>query len=208
MAVTPEKALRLPRCPHCNAADPYLGLKTNFVEHDSQGNEKTWGIYVCGRCAGVVSAHWKAKGSFQSFPKLQQAVASSDIPERPRAFIQEAMGEDKPHSTCLLLASALDAMLKEKGLVTGSLFRRIQQATEGDAPLFTKSMAEWAHDIRLDANDHRHADPNAPLATMADARRLLEFTTMIAELLYVLPARVERGRAAAPVTEHATTLSR
>ena len=43
--------------------------------------------------------------------------------------------------------SAVDAMLKDNGLVNGSLYDRINEAvTQG---LFTKKMGEWVHRIRL-----------------------------------------------------------
>jgi hypothetical protein len=89
-------------------------------------------------------------------------------------------------------ASAVDAMLKEAKYSAGSLYSRIEAAEQ--AALLTKHMADWAHDIRLDANDERHADENAPAATVDDATKFLEFAEALAELLFVLPARVKRGR--------------
>jgi hypothetical protein len=55
-------------------------------------------------------------------------------------------------------------------------------------------MAAWAHEIRLDANDQRHADEEAPMPDAADAAKAIEFANALAQFLYVLPARVERGR--------------
>jgi hypothetical protein len=60
--------------------------------------------------------------------------------------------------------------------------------------VLTKHMADWAHDIRLDANDERHADEDAAPASPDDAKRCLEFAEVLADLLFVLPARVKRGR--------------
>jgi hypothetical protein len=64
--------------------------------------------------------------------------------------------------------------------------------------LLTKDMAEWAHEIRLDANDERHADVASIGATADDAARCLEFTDALADLLFVLPPRVRRGRKGPP----------
>ena len=55
-------------------------------------------------------------------------------------------------------------------------------------------MAAWAHEVRLDANDQRHADEGAPLPAEADAAKVIEFAKALAEFLFVLPARVARGR--------------
>ncbi|WP_341964617.1 DUF4145 domain-containing protein [Pseudomonas sp. RC10] len=83
-------------------------------------------------------------------------------------------------------------MLKEKGLKDGNLYKRIDTAAAQH--LITTEMATWAHEIRLDANDQRHADEDAALPDEADARKAIEFATALAQFLFVLPARVARGR--------------
>ena len=93
----------------------------------------------------------------------------------------------------MLAASAVDAMLKEKGLKNGSLYNRIDEAQKSH--LITSEMAAWAHEVRLDANDQRHADEDAPLPTSAEAEKTIEFTKALAQFLFVLPASVTRGRA-------------
>ena len=94
----------------------------------------------------------------------------------------------------MLIASSIDAMLKDKGLKQGSLSARIDEAAK--AHLITHEMAAWAHEIRLDANDQRHADESASLPSQADAEKVIAFASALAQFLYVLPARVERGRKA------------
>ena len=54
-------------------------------------------------------------------------------------------------------------------------------------------MDEWAHDVRLDANEQRHADEAATLPGEGDAKRYVDFSLALAEFLSVLPARVHRG---------------
>lgn len=91
----------------------------------------------------------------------------------------------------MLCASAIDAMLKEKGYINGSLNQRIKLAAKEH--LLTESMADWAHDVRLDANVQRHADVGAELPTTKEAEKSIEFAIALAEYLFVLPARVQRG---------------
>ena len=50
-----------------------------------------------------------------------------------------------------------------------------------------------AHDVRLDANDQRHADTNAPLPTETDAERAVEFAIALAQFLFVLRTQVKRA---------------
>ena len=91
----------------------------------------------------------------------------------------------------MLAASAVDASLKLKGYANGSLYARIEKAVEDH--LITKDMAQWAHAVRLDANDQRHADQAATLPTPDDARRVIDFAAALADILFVLPSRVQRG---------------
>ncbi len=92
----------------------------------------------------------------------------------------------------MLAASAVDAMLRLKGLVDGSLNSRIDKAAKDH--LITEDMALWAHDVRLDANATRHVDPQASPPTFDDAKRVANFAQTLADLLFVLPERVTRGR--------------
>jgi hypothetical protein len=92
----------------------------------------------------------------------------------------------------MLTASSVDAMLKSKGYKEGTLYSRIDQAAKDH--VITEEMAAWAHEIRLDANDQRHSDEAAPLPNEADAEKVIEFASALAQFLFVLPARVARGR--------------
>lgn len=91
----------------------------------------------------------------------------------------------------MLAASSVDSMLKAKGFTSGSLYSQIDEAVKQH--LITVEMAKWAHDVRLDANDQRHADDEAPLPDSEQANKCVEFATALAQFLFVLPARVERG---------------
>ncbi len=54
-------------------------------------------------------------------------------------------------------------------------------------------MEKWAHQIRLEANDSRHQENKTGYSTKEEAERTLEFATILAEILFVIPARVTRG---------------
>ena len=93
----------------------------------------------------------------------------------------------------MLCSSAVDSMLKEKGLKSGSLYARIEKAAEQN--LITKEMSLWAHEVRLVANDERHADEAAALPTVEDAKRCINFVKALADFLFNLPATIAKGRA-------------
>ena len=54
-------------------------------------------------------------------------------------------------------------------------------------------MGEWAHQVRLDANDPRHADEKRPHHTVESARLAVNFAKALGEFMYVLPAKVTTG---------------
>jgi Domain of unknown function (DUF4145) len=117
----------------------------------------------------------------------------AELPDRAREYLTQAIqSRHAPAGSIMLAASAVDAMLKDKGYRTGSLNSRIDEAAA--AHLITNEMAAWAHEIRLDANDQRHADEMAALPTEDEADKTLEFADALVQFLYVLPAMVTRGR--------------
>ena len=85
-----------------------------------------------------------------------------------------------------------DALIK-RGYKDPKLFHRIEAALADH--LITQEMADWAHEVRLDANEQRHVDETVPDPTKDDAERTIKFAKALAEYLFVLPSMVTRGRA-------------
>lgn len=185
--------LQLSRCPHCGVDRPNIFSFSGGETHDYLGqNRRIWGIYQCGRCGGViVAAAVEPQGEItEMYPS--PAEVSEDIPATAGAYLEQAMHSlHAPAGAVMLAASAIDAMLKAKGLTEGSLNTRINAAAAQH--IITSDMAEWAHEIRLDANDQRHADVNA-IPGAADARKAVQFAQALGEFMFVFPARVQRAR--------------
>lgn len=185
--------LDLDRCPHCSVDRPSLVHATEVVTADYQNSiRRVWRIYRCTRCGGVVTA----SAANPDQPVVEWYPRSPDVddalPERAREYLRQALNSmHTPAGAVMLAASAVDAMLKAKGYKDGSFYARIDKATE--AHLITREMAQWAHEVRLDANEQRHADMTAPLPTPEEARRILDFALALGQFLYVLPARVQQG---------------
>jgi hypothetical protein len=188
-----EKNLNLPRCPHCSIAKPHLVHRASIDTEDQSGIlERKWIAYVCASCGGVVTAWAFGHGDavIEHFPSAGEV--DSSIPERPREYLRQARESlHAPAGAIMLAASAVDAMLKLKGYTKGSLYSRIESAVTDH--LITADMALWAHQVRLDANDQRHADEGATLPSEEEAKRVLDFTTALADFLFVLTARVTSG---------------
>lgn len=202
--------LRLRRCPHCSVANPALPLVHTLEATPGDPfalkglNKKMhWQIHVCQSCAGVVAAGMAYDPDRYVSPGRQPVARvewivpmpeaiSELIPESVAYYLGQAQETRASASASIVMsASAVDAMLKCKGYEKGTLNERIEKAA-GDG-VITAEMSELAHDVRLDANDQRHADTKAPRPTTADAQRCFEFAHALADLLFVLPARVKRA---------------
>lgn len=111
---------------------------------------------------------------FPNYRKLDDEVSSD-----AKAYIEQAISSiHAPAGAVMLAASCVDAMLKEKGHLNGSVNSRIEQVAKDY--LFMTDMAAWEHEVRLDANDQRHADLNASLPSKEDAERIVDFASALA----------------------------
>ncbi|OAS04038.1 hypothetical protein AYO08_15600 [Pseudomonas putida] len=189
--------IKLDRCPHCTVAAPHLRWDMNTETYDSaERNRRRWVGYTCQSCGGVILTVASFGGStYMNIESIWPKPQSVDeaIPERARMFLSQAISSvHAPAGAVMLCASAVDAMLKEIGLKQGKLYGRIGQAAAQH--LITAEMADWAHEVRLGANDQRHADEDADLPDEADARQAIEFAQALGQFLFVLPSRVRKGR--------------
>lgn len=187
-------SLSLERCPHCAIVQPQLA-RISERENNRRGGHRRWGVYECLTCGGLVVAAARvgdpAHVIIECYP-----VAPNDPPEtipmRPREYLRQARDLlAQPAGSILLSASAVDAMLKEKGLKDGRLYERIHDAVKQQ--LVSEDMAQWAHQVGLDPNDPRYAIERPSMPSIEDAQRCLSFATTLADILFVLPGRVTRG---------------
>jgi len=187
--------LAVERCPHCQIDKPSLveTYKRTTSDAVTQGGERWWKVYVCNRCGGLVTAWASTESGDVQRIYPQPPEVNSAIPDPAREFLKQALETlHAPAAAVMVAASAVDAMLKAKGYEEGSLYARIKQAAADH--LITNEMAEWAHEVRLEANAQRHADQETPLPDSSDANRSIAFTQALGQFLFVLPDSVEKGR--------------
>ena len=191
---------QLGRCPHCEVHKPNLSKQGEYLDTTAYtgSGKRRWATYVCSFCGGVVLAWTELEGPSADIAKEWYPRSNGideTIPERAREYLKQARESlHAPAASIMVCASAVDAMLKAKEYKDGSLYTRIDKAAQDH--LLTPEMAKWAHQVRLDANDQRHADEEASLPSTEDAQRSIDFANALAQLLFVLPARVQRGIAA------------
>jgi len=189
-----EPTLKLKRCPYCSVDNPNLvALTIEFqTTADDKSNPRNWLTYNCKRCGGVVIANCTphSREVKEFYPKSEQV--NEILPYKVKIYLQQAIDSIfSPAGAVMLCASSVDAMLKSFGLIEGSLYNRINLAKENR--LITNEMAVWAHQVRLDANDQRHADEETDIPSVDDAKKSIEFAQTLAEFLFVLPSKVTRG---------------
>lgn len=193
--------LELPRCPHCQTARSTLAREADFHTFDHKGqNMKRWCVYVCRVCGGATLAVAQVddvqgmkfeQEIVQTYPG--RSVINAAVPNEVRRYLTQAHEcLNSPDGAVMLTASAVDAMLKEKKYRAGSLYSRIDKAAKDG--VITKDMATWAHQVRLDANDPRHADENAPPHDTKSASRVVEFANALAEFHIRVASASHKGR--------------
>jgi hypothetical protein len=193
MAISLAAQLLLDRCPHCGTAKPLLKqVIANLITTTDYAGAvpRGWKVYACTTCGGAILAGGQGPNpnvAAEIYPAPRQV--DSSVPERPRTYLTQALASvHAPSGAIMLAAASVDAMLREKAYKAGSLYTRIDQAAKDH--LITTEMAEWAHEVRLDANDERHPEESRSLPGEQDALRAIEFARALAEFLFVLPARV------------------
>ena len=151
--------LDVDRCPHCGIASPHLLSDDNAFESEDRKRTTTrmWRVYVCQSCGGAVLAWaFNYEAPIQEmFPRLE--TVPKEVPSPAIEYLLEAIESKHSPSACVMVAnSSIDAMLKDKGYKQGKLYNRIEKAAQDH--VLTAEMAEWAHNVRLDANEPRHVD--------------------------------------------------
>lgn len=193
------------RCPQCGTANPTLKQTWRsdcIVPRGESGYGINWATYLCTSCRKMVLARSRLGNADTcdvelTYPHVD--TVDSTLPERAAKYLTQAVEcIHAPDGAVMLCGSAVDAMLKEKGLTNGSLYDRIDNAVAGS--LITKEMGDWAHEVRLGSNRPRHADQNDPHTTENQAALAVEFVKALGHFLFVLPARVQAGRAKAQST--------
>ena len=195
----PEVFLGLRKCPHCNSSRPTLRKKyclNQPIRSQITGGNVSWATYECTSCSLPVSLLYdcllpRSRTEKQHFYFVFPAAWEADeaVPTLPKNYLEQAYQTiSSPDASVVMSASAIDAMLKEKGLVEGSLFSRIDQAVKSG--ILTKDMSDWAHRVRLNSNNPRHADLASPHVEASEAKLSLEFAKALAEVLFVLPSKM------------------
>lgn len=188
----------LKRCPYCGVARPQMlpVWTAGYTEGVNGFPNRLWGGFRCTSCgqivlaAGMPNVNAGNAAIREIFPGFRSAP--EELPETARKYLQQAYETlHAPDAAAVMAGSAVDAMLKAKGYVEGSLYARVDEAVANH--ILTKEMGDWAHWVRLGSNRPRHADKDTPHVTPPEAQQSVEFVQALGEFLFVLSSRIERG---------------
>lgn len=191
---TLEDQLPLKQCPYCGVAHPTMSSVTEVIETAAfdEDYSQYWRMYRCNSCGSCTMAHAEGKDHPVSLVIPSPKEFDEAIPERARTYLRQAHDTlHAPSASVMVAASAVDEMLKERGLKNGKLYSRIKKAVE--THLITPEMGLWADEVRLEANGQRHADDEFDLPDKDKAENVLRFAEALAEFLFVLPSKVTHG---------------
>lgn len=196
----------LDRCPHCGVAKPLLARRwEDKTRVKGSQNARVCCVFQCSNCDRMVMAEgppspMNQHGNFLNGNHALKAEAvypkpttvDDNLPDDARRYLKQAVDTIfAPDASVVMSASSVDAMLKAKGYLDGTLYGRIDKAVKDH--ILTEDMGKWAHKVRLEANAVRHADQTSTAPTKEDAAQVLEFARALGDFLFVLTARVAQG---------------
>jgi Domain of unknown function (DUF4145) len=131
---------------------------------------------------------------------LPEANLSPDIPHEIAGAFAEAVATlhaKCPRAAVVMARRTLEAVTADKGETTGALVARLNNlAARGVLP---PDLADWATEVRKIGNTGAHFDP-LEIATMEDARDLVNFLRELLRYLYEMPAELRRRRSGSSTT--------
>ena len=164
-------------------------------------------LYKCQNCAGFVHVLWSAgessfgrRGlySFQvlPWPLLGKPEPSENWPEGVKRFwiqAHDSLSHENWDAANVMARSALQFVVKEKGASKGTLKHQITEL--GANGVLHPLMQEWAHEVRLLANESAHPEAPLPEPVMPqDAKALVDFLDFLLFYLYDLPKQIADHR--------------
>ncbi|MEH0981823.1 DUF4145 domain-containing protein [Micromonospora sp. CPCC 205556] len=134
---------------------------------------------------------WPTPGGGQLDPSIPKAVADA-YGEGLRCLAAGA-----PHGAVAVLRTALAYVVKDKGSDAAKAKKSLkdqvtQLVRDGGLPA---SLADWATHIREMGNAGAHPDIFGDV-DLDEARDLADLTRQLLEVIYVVPSKIERARAA------------
>jgi hypothetical protein len=188
----------------------FCGEKGNFAlafheqkKKPNSGKKLNFDVYRCANCAGFVHVFWSAAefahgmhGLYNfnvlPWPLNAKREPSENWPEGVNRFwiqAHDSLKNENWDAANLMARSALQFVVREKGSKEGNL--KVQINDLASKEVLHPLMQEWAHEVRLLANESAHPEaPQPPPVTPQDARDIVNFLDYLLFYLYDLPKQI------------------
>jgi hypothetical protein len=190
----------------------FCGEKGNFetvahLERQKPGNQYkklNYDTLKCGNCGNYMFAFWSAgqhgggQGihSYRVLPWNQQTTTYPDHwPADVGNYWLEARRsvEGKNWTAGALMArSAVQLVARKNGAKGKNLKEEIDDLAAKS--LILPVMQEWAHEVRVLANEGTHPQPGSTGTNEKDAKDIVEFLTFLMSVVYTVPKQIEEYR--------------
>jgi hypothetical protein len=193
---------------------PFCGVKGNFARAFREKKQKPnsdkclyFDVYQCQNCVGYVHVLWSAS-EYSSFgrglydfrvlprPLNAKPEPSENWPSGMHRFwvqAQDSLTHENWDAASVMARSALQFVVREKGAKGKDLKAQIEDLVAKG--VLHKLMADWAHEVRLLANESAHPEAPVPTdVTPEDARDIVHFLDLLLLYLYDLPKQIEKYR--------------
>jgi hypothetical protein len=159
-------------------------------------------VYACGNCAGLVHVLWSASewgGGLHDFRVLPWPIGKREAPQHwpnniKRYWVQahDTAASENWDAATVMARSALQQAVRDHGAKGSNLRAEIDDlAGRGVLP---SHMKDWAHELRLLANESAHPD-NSTTPNQTDVSDILSFLDFLLVYLYTLPHDIAEYRA-------------
>jgi hypothetical protein len=191
----------------------YCGEKGNFeiVQHldrkkpGSIPKVVNYDTLKCGHCGNYMFAFWSASSTghgvnaMHNYRTLPRYRGTTDAPKHwppdvGRYWVEARRSiEGKNWTAAALMArSAIQLVARSRGAKGENIKAEIDDlAAKG---LLLPIMQEWAHEVRLLANEGTHPKPGTAGTDEKDAKDVVEFSSFLMSVVYDLPKQIEDYR--------------
>lgn len=195
-------------CPHCRAQHMTFPIIAAEMIAELRGNV----YFSCPSCRGPIAArifrksisnpismdklaaypraldeaNYEVKEVFPTRVELGAPEAVPSAVGRSFAQAEEARVRGHLEAAGMSYRRALELALKEIGPeLKGTLEKRIDKLAEDHR--LTPALAEWSHSVRQLGNEAAHDEPEP---TVGDTKDLADFSRVVLEYLFTMPAKV------------------
>ncbi len=172
-------------CPYCNVH--------STISNRARYNQ--WSIYTCDHCNLPLLVIRQVGEIIDQYPKRTPKLDESIPQEVADDYIEaiKCFDSKADKASVIMCGRALQSSVIERGATNKRLMDQIDDLYAN--AIITRSIRDWAHEIRLSRNIGAHPDKDGLKdVTSKDAKEIIEFMEEYLNYVYIMPDRVQKKR--------------